>query len=551
MNILTQRYCLIFFYKKAIFVASKIQSMKELPISIQTFEKIIESNLIYVDKTNFIYDLTRKGTYYFLARPRRFGKSLLLTTLKSYFLGKKELFKDLYIYEKEKNWSFYPVIHIDYSKVNYRDTKEIFRSSMVFHLQAIANEYQVTLVSQDISTAFNELVLKLYEKYQQKVVVLVDEYDKPLVDSLTKPAEFERNRLILSSLYGSMKGHDSYLRFVMLTGVSRFSKVSVFSGMNNLTDISQNESYSRIVGFTQQELETYFGDRLEILAAKFSVSKELIQSKVKEWYNGFSFDGHHRLYNPFSILSLFTEWTFRNYWFSTGTPTFLMELIKIQKQLPETFEHLKVNDLVGSSMQIKNLPLVPLLYQTGYLTIEKSELDDFRPIYYLNYPNEEVRHSFLTYITAAFLNKDEFEIQPEGLALRDALIAKDIPLFVQKLQSFLADIPSRLHIPREAYYHSLVYLMLRLVGCKLLLEKETDKGRIDAVLELIDKIYIIEFKFAKNTKVKQATTLSRRALKQIKDQKYYEPYLGMGKPVFLLGIGFLKKVLHGRVEEIT
>ena len=232
--------------------------MKELPISIQTFENIIEGEMIYVDKTAFIYKLVNKGKYYFLARPRRFGKSLLLTTLKSFFEGKKELFKGLYIYDKEKDWTVYPVIHIDYSKVEYRDTKEIFTSSMVFHLQTIANEYQVTLVEQDIATAFNELVIKLHQKYKQRIVVLVDEYDKPLVDSLTNPEAFERNRLILSSLYGTMKGHDDYLRFVMLTGVSRFSKVSVFSGMNNLDDISMNKAYSTLVGFTQEELESYF-----------------------------------------------------------------------------------------------------------------------------------------------------------------------------------------------------------------------------------------------------------------------------------------------------
>ena len=525
--------------------------MKKLPISIQTFEKIREADLIYVDKTNFIYNLVSQGTYYFLARPRRFGKSLLLTTLKSFFEGKKELFKGLYIYDKEKDWTVYPVIHIDYSKVEYRDTKEIFTSSMVFHLQTIANEYQVTLVERDIATAFNELVIKLHQKYKQRIVVLVDEYDKPLVDSLTNPEAFERNRLILSSLYGTMKGHDDYLRFVMLTGVSRFSKVSVFSGMNNLTDISQNEAFSTIVGFTQVELENYFPDYLAVLANKFNRSITELLPSIKEWYNGFSFDGKNKLYNPFSILALFTEFEFRNYWFSTGTPTFLIDLIKKQKQLPEEFEHLKVNDLMGSTQQIKNFPLIPLLYQTGYLTIEKAGRDGLRPHYFLNYPNEEVRYSFLTYITAAFLNKDEFDIQPEGLAIRDALIAENIPKFVEKFQSFLSDIPSRLHVPLEAYYHSLTYLMLRLVGAKCLLEKETDKGRIDAVLELPDKIYIIEFKFAKNTKVKQVATLSRRALKQIKDKKYYEAYLGIGKPVFLLGLGFLEKELHGRIEEIS
>jgi hypothetical protein len=367
--------------------------MKKLPIGIQTFEKIRKDDFIYVDKTRLIYELTRSGTYYFFTRPRRFGKSLLLTTLKSFFLGKKELFKDLYIFDKEKEWTFHPVIHIDYSKVNYRDTKEVFRSSMIFHLKAIAAEYQVSLEEKDIATAFNELLLKLYQKYQQRVVVLVDEYDKPLVDSLTKPEVFERNRLVLNSLYGSMKGHDDYLRFVLLTGVSRFSKVSVFSGMNNLDDISMNKTYSTLVGFTQNELETYFQAHLEKLAHTFSKSVSEILTPVKEWYNGFSFDGVNQLYNPFSILKLFTEFQFRNYWFSTGTPTFLIDLIKKQKQLPEAFEHKKVSDLEGSTQHIDKFPLIPLLYQTGYLTIEKIELDDFRPIYYLNYPNEEVRYS--------------------------------------------------------------------------------------------------------------------------------------------------------------
>ena len=240
--------------------------MKNLPISIQTFENIIKGEMIYVDKTKFIYPLVNKGKYFFLARPRRFGKSLVLTTLKAFFQGKKELFKGLYIYDKIEDWTVYPVIHIDYSKVEYRDTKAIFISSMLAHLQAIGYDYQVTLTQETISAAFNELVLKLHEKYQQKVVVLVDEYDKPLVDSLTNPAEFNRNRIILSSLYGTMKGHDDYLRFVMLTGVSRFSKVSIFSGMNNLTDISQNAAFSTIVGFTQAELEHYFSDYIETVS---------------------------------------------------------------------------------------------------------------------------------------------------------------------------------------------------------------------------------------------------------------------------------------------
>ena len=456
----------------------------------------------------------------------------------------------MYIYDKEKDWEVYPIVHIDYSFVDYKTSLDIFNRSLLNHLSNIAEEYDLKLQTTILPDAFTELVIKLNRKHKQPVVILVDEYDKPLVDTLTKPNRFDENREVLRNLYGAMKGLDGILRFVMLTGVSRFAKVSVFSGMNNPRDISMDDAFSTVVGFTQIELENYFAGYLEVLAANYSLSIKAIMPTIQHWYNGFSFNGVNRLYNPFSILAFLTEKTFRNYWFSTGTPAFLMKLIKRQKQLPEIFEHLKVTDLTGSSMQIKNLPLIPLLYQTGYLTIESKGLDNFRPFYYLNYPNEEVRHSFLTYVTAAFLEKDEFEIQPEGLALRDALKEEDIPKFVQHLQSFFADIPSRLHLPKEAYYHSLTYLMLRLVGSKPLLEKETDKGRIDAVLELLDKIYIIEFKFATNTKVKQVTTLSRRAIKQIKDKKYYEPYLSSNKRILLLGLGFLDKQLHGRVEEL-
>ena len=524
--------------------------MKKLPISIQTFEKIREEGKIYVDKTMFIHQLVSKGKYYFLARPRRFGKSLMLTTLKSYFQGKKHLFEGLYIYEKEKEWKYHPVVHIDYSLVNYRDGMDIFHQSLMYHLKDIAREYDIELKSKVVDNALSEMIVKLHEKYGL-VVVLVDEYDKPMVDALTKPAKFEENRNALRGLYGALKGLDQHLRFVMLTGVSRFAKVNVFSGMNNLDDITLNEEYSTLTGFTQEELESYFGEWVEKLnKTTFQIPHDKLMGYIKFWYDGFSFTGSHKLYNPFSILALFSNLDFGNYWFSTGTPTFLTDLIKEQKHLPETFENLKIADLTGSSTQLKKLPLVPLLYQTGYLTVSKVVREGVRKYYHLNYPNEEVRHSFLTFLAAGFVEKDEFEIQPEAIELRHALRDEKTDAFVQRLQSFLADIPYQLHIPAEAYYHSLVYIMLRLAGVQLLLEKSTDKGRIDAVAEWPDKVYIIEFKFAKNSRIKNVKTLSRQALPKLKKNGYAEPYLASGKKVILFGIGFLEKVLHGRVKVV-
>ncbi|MEM8523973.1 MAG: AAA family ATPase [Bacteroidota bacterium] len=520
--------------------------MKKLPISIQTFESIVKRELIYVDKTPLIWKLVSKGQYYFFARPRRFGKSLMLTTLKSFFQGRKDLFEGLFIHDKEENWTVYPVIHIDYSLVDYRFSVELFNKTLVIHLKNIAEEYDVELINNEPSTCFTELVNKLGEKYQQQIVVLVDEYDKPMVDLLTKEERFRENRAVLSNLYGAMKALDGHFRFVMLTGVSRFAKVNVFSGMNNLEDISMDDQFATLAGFTQTELETSFADWLELLRQKFEMPMEELLEHIRFWYNGFCFDGVHKLYNPFSILNLFSKLDFGNYWFSSGTPTFLIDLITEQKHLPETFEGIKVADLTGSTSKITNLPLIPLLYQTGYLAIDKTERDGLRKYYYLGYPNEEVRYSFLTYLAAGFVGKDQYEIQPEAIGLRDALREERAADFIKHLQSFFANIPARLHIPQEAYYHSLAYLVLRLVGVHLFLEKETSKGRIDAVLELPDKIYVIEFKFGKvEGRIKKVETLAQNALQQIEERQYHQPYLSSGKKVILFGIGFLEKELAG------
>lgn len=506
--------------------------------------------MIYVDKTNFIHQLVSEGRYYFLARPRRFGKSLLLTTLKSYFQGKKELFEGLFIAEKEKEWKKYPVIHIDYSLVEYRKNRATFELSLMSHIKSIARAHGIELTEAVIGNAFTELIQKLYEK-KGKVVVLVDEYDKPMVDTLTKPERFAENREILSQLYGAMKGLDEYFRFVMLTGVSRFSKVNVFSGMNNLDDISMSPEYTTVAGFTLEEVKQYFTPHLEAVRQRFNAPEDYFMKTVQENYNGFSWDGEQKLYNPFSLFKFLKDKEFGNYWFSSGTPTFLIELIRKKQFIPEELEHARATDLEGATRNIQNLPVIPLLFQTGYLTIQKVEYENFKRIFHLNYPNEEVRSSFIRYLAAGFVGKEQHELQPEALDLRDALRGERLEDFITILQSFLADIPARLHIPKEAYYHSLVYMMLRLVGVQLLLEKETSKGRIDAVLEFPDKIYIIEFKFGHaNSRIKNIKTLAKKAIEQIKAQKYADPHLNSGKRVLLFGVGFLDRELFGKSVEL-
>lgn len=523
--------------------------MTQLPIGIQTFEKIRDEGLLYVDKTKYILDLVNGADYYFFARPRRFGKSLLLSTLKSFFEGRADLFEDLYLHDKVRSWTKHPVIYLDYSLVEYKKSKVDFEHSLLSLLHSIANQYEVKVRQTLLPDYFRELVQQLDEKYG-KVVILVDEYDKALTDSLHFPERFSRNKEVLRGLYSTFKALDAHLRFVMLTGVSRFTKIGIFSGLNNLEDISMDNRFSTIVGFTQAELTHYFQPHLNRLIEKTGFERTYLMENIKYWYNGFSWDGINRLYNPFSLFNLFNKNAFSNYWFSTGTPTFLINLIKEQKKLPETFENIRTNDLVGSSENFKKFPLIPILFQTGYLTIDKIIMDGVRQIYQLTYPNEEVRYSLITYIAAEFIDQDLYTIEPEALKLRAALLEEKPMDFIKYLQSFFADIPSRLHLPKEAYYHSLVYMMLRLTGTQILLEKETDKGRIDGILELPDKLYILEFKFATNKRIKRVETLAQKALRQIEEKDYHEAFLASGKKIILFGIGFLDKKIAGKVKYL-
>ena len=521
--------------------------MKELPLSRQTFSEFIEQDLLYIDKTEWVWKMVREGKYYFLSRPRRFGKSLLLSTLRSFFEGREDLFRGLYIHDKITEWKQHPVIHIDYSSISYRDSVATFHLSLLSYLKSIARQFEVDIQETVPSDFLRELIISLNKEYG-KVVVLVDEYDKPLVDVLLNEKRFKENRAVLNNLYGGLKGLDKELRFVFLTGVSRFAKVGIFSGLNNPTDISLDEAFAEVVGFTHEELISNCAEYIAILSERYEVTTTATMQHIKEWYNGFSWDGIARLYNPVSVFNLFQKKIFANYWFSTGTPSFLIDIIKDQKQLPDELEGITVSDLEGGSMNYENMPLFPLLFQTGYLTIEKVVINGFDIEYQLNYPNREVRQSFFLFILAAFVKKDEFVVQPAAIQLRKALEKEDTKGFIKILTSFLADIPGRLHLPREAYYHSLFYLLMRLVGITMILEKETDKGRIDGVIEYEDKVYVIEFKFATNKRIKQIKTLTKQALKQIHTKKYYEPFLGTNKKIILFGIGFLNKQIDGKVE---
>ena len=520
--------------------------MKKLPLGIQSFSKVIKQNLLYVDKTQLIHELINSGDYFFLSRPRRFGKSLLVSILKEIFEGNKELFKGLYIYDKH-DWTPYPVIHIDFSFITYSEGKENFHKSIQRFVRKIGKEHNVNLEGEDVKELFKDLIQKLSLK--NKVVILIDEYDKPIIDHITDLVKASENREVLREFYSVLKGSDQYIKFALITGISKFAKVSVFSGLNNLEDITLDKRFNSLCGITQEELENYFVERIKILSKEEKKTKDKLLTKIMHWYNGYSWDGKTTLYNPFSLINLFTKNEFRNYWFETATPTFLINLIKTKKYNITEIEKIEAGPEIFESFDIDNINLKPLLFQTGYLTIKNVIKDEITDLYRytLSYPNFEVKESLLKYVLASFIDYDVSDIQPVYQDMLAYLKNKDIENFMKIVKSIFAKIPYSLHIPREAYYHSIFYIILILMGAKIDAEVLTDKGRIDGVIELDDKVYVVEFKYGKS-KIDMNKLLDG-AVKQINDKKYYEKYLNTNKQIILLAVGFVDKKIDFKINQ--
>ncbi len=503
--------------------------MKNLPVGVQTFSKLINGNYLYIDKTRDIYNLFAEGgQYYFLSRPRRFGKSLLISTLAEIFSGNKEFFKGLWIYDKIE-WTQHPVIHLDFSEVTFK-TPDKLEKALDTRVEKIAADYNIQLDHElFLKEKFGQLLEKMSQK--QKVAILIDEYDKPITEYI-EAEEIEtakKIRKVLKNFYGVIKASDAYLRFVFITGVSKFSKVSLFSDLNNLTDITLFEKFSTLLGYTEAELDHYFSPYMEQMAVKRGMSKNYLVDTVRKWYNGYSWDGENFVYNPYSILNLFNADSFGNFWFSTGTPTFLIQLIKSQQIDIMEFENLPVNSFTFDSYDIENMEIAALLFQTGYLTVKKITIEDEEKTYELSYPNQEVKNSFLTHLFWEYTQKKMSSNTRLLKRIGKAVQADDMDRFIRELKSLFASIPYHIFIgEREAYYHTIIYLVLSLNGADIKCEDPTNIGRIDAVVETANKIYIMEFKMGSE----------QEALEQIKEKKYYEKYLGKGKEIVLIGIGF-------------
>lgn len=513
--------------------------MKKLPIGIQTFAELIQENYLYVDKTRHIVELIQAGKYFFLSRPRRFGKSLLVSTLYEIFSGNQTLFQGLSI-SNQIEWLPYPVIVIDFNGISSNDAK-VFQTSLSFFLKKVASRYEVTLESYFIRDQLVELIEKIAVTTQHKVVILIDEYDKPIVHDIEDLDKAAQNRAVLRDLLSALKYADAFLHFVFLTGVSKFARVSIFSDLNNLRDITFSPQFATLLGYTQAELEHYFDPYLHNLSLELGIKKAQLLAQIKTWYNGYSWNAKDRVYNPFSILNLFAERQFDNYWFASGTPTFLMQLIKTNAYEATVFENQLVPKIVFDSYNLENLNIFALLFQTGYLTLTHLDTQAGFTEYTLNYPNFEVKQAFITYLLQSFTQYKLEEIQPAAKNLRHYLQAENLADFMKLMRALLAKIPYPLHIEQEAYYHSLFYMMAILMGVEIDLEVLTDKGRIDGVLTLTDKIYLIEFKYGKAGT--QMETLIHQAIAQIRDKNYGERFLNDSRPRLLLGVGFVDKTI--------
>lgn len=505
------------------------QRNTRLPIGIQTFSKIIEGKYLYVDKTSHISRMIEGGETYFLSRPRRFGKTLYLDTLRSLFEGRKELFEGLYIYDKW-NWEVtYPVIHFNFAD-GILKTEQDFTDKLEELMKENSRRLGVTCeYAMTDRRCFKDLIIKVNEKYGQKVVILIDEYDKPMLDNVTDSAVARLMRDNLRDLYSVIKGADSYLRFVFLTGVSKFSKVSIFSGLNTLEDISLDADYSTICGYTQHDLESDFAGHLR------GVDMELL----RKWYNGYNFLGD-KVYNPFDILLFISKkHNYLNYWFSTGTPTFLIDLIKTQKYYLPNLEIQEVSESVMDSFDIDQLNIIAILFQSGYLTIQSVVKKYGKTRYKLGYPNLEVRTAMSEHLIT-YLTQDSTHIVRNEDILMDALYGGDLSLLEQGITALFASIPYDNYTKSslqdyEGYYSSVIYVYFSALGCDALIaEDHTNKGRIDLTLMVDEKIYIFEFK------VVDEDTGNNTALQQIKERRYAEKYQGQGD-IYLVGIEFSKK----------
>lgn len=506
------------------------------PVGIQSFERLRKEGRLYVDKTSFIYDLVRAGgsPVYFLSRPRRFGKSLLINTLKAIFEGKKELFKGLYIEDKIE-WESYPIIHLSMDAIGSNEIG--LYEALKKELASIEKEHGLNIEkTESLGVLFRELISALHKKYDKQVAILVDEYDKPITHGLEKDdvSLAEKNRDIMKNLYGGLKSMDDSIRFLFITGISKFAKVSIFSDLNHLTDISLDKRFAAICGYTQTELEQYFEEGIHALAEENELTYQACLDKLKYWYNGFSWDAKTFVYNPFSTLKLLESRQFHNYWFETGTPTFLVKMLS--RETVYKMQGLKVNAQHFEAFDFQRLDYKTLLLQTGYLTLKKALTDDR---FEASYPNKEVEQAFEWMLLGEYLHDSPGNIGINIYDIRDAFLDNDLDLVMKIIETMFHSLPAELFSKKdksgnikavsENFYHAIIYLIFNLLGIKMQAEVSVKEGRIDALVETQEHIYVFEFKKDESPEL---------ALGQIEAREYMKQYSLSPKTIHLIGVRF-------------
>ena len=497
------------------------------PIGIQNFEDIRRGGYVYVDKTGLIYKLAATGKYYFLSRPRRFGKSLLVSTMEAYFQGKKELFDGLAVASLEKDWVEYPVLHFDLSGASYTDM-EALNDKIGRQLETLESRFGVVKKYKTFSVRFDNLIECAFNKTGRQVVILIDEYDKPVIDNLDRPELQDKMREMLRGFYGVMKGNGGFIRFGFLTGVTRIGKMSVFSDLNNLTDISMDKEYSDICGVSETDLNAYFTESVKELAEANGLNEEECRERLALMYDGYHF--HQKaigVYNPFSLLNTFKVKEFKEYWFETGTPSFLIKVMKNTSYDITSLSEQEADSSLLTDLDSVFLNPVPLLYQSGYLTIKGYD-EDFQ-MYRLGFPNREVKHGFLNYLMRYYT-----PVGSETPMMLISRMTRDIrggnpESFMTRLDALFARTDYQIRADCEKDFQYAMYIIIELMGEYVETERTTSNGRIDILIKTKDYVYIIEIK---------TDSTPDEALAQIEERGYARPFTDDHRKIFKIGVNF-------------
>lgn len=513
------------------------------PIGIQTFEKIRNGGYIYVDKTDLVYQLVQSNCYYFLSRPRRFGKSLLISTLDAYFSGRKELFKGLAIEKLEKDWTPCPVLHLDLNVGDYTQENEL-RNVLNNYLTIWEREYGSDPSETTISLRFGGIIKRACEKTGQKVAILVDEYDKPLLHNIGNVTMQDTMRMEMKAFFSQIKSKDAYIRFAFFTGVTKFSKVSIFSDLNNIMDISLDKSYERICGISKKELTDVFREGITEMAEANNVDYATMLSKLQAKYDGYHFsEGMMDIFNPFSVLNALRSQKLGDYWFESGTPTFLIILMRENSISLESLDSMEMNEKdLGKIDNMLTNPR-PVLYQSGYLTLKAYDPEE--NIYTLGFPNQEVTDGFFNYLLPYYTSVSESDVSSTIYRMRKAIKAADIDEFMLIIKSFFAGYDYSVIGKQslEVHYQNVIYAVCKLIGLRVKAEYHTSNGRIDMLLETDDAVFIFEFKL---------NVATRRALKQISTKDYAAQFAADSRKIYKIGVNFssrIRGVKDWKVEE--